>query len=149
MMQAQFMSLFSQQKRLNTELTVLWTEVKDLSAQMSFHRIELNKLEHRLCDADKSLTGPSIREIASGTHNRSLRKFVLCMIFQRNKLLVRIETEKIILGNFSDRYIAVLKDHDKLCRKANVIGQKLDKIAREITYETRMSWINTYNDNFL
>ena len=99
-MQAQFMSLFSEQKRVDIELTGLWTEVKDLSAQMSFHSQELNRLEHRLCDADKSLTGLSIREIARGTHNRSLRNFVLCMIFQRNKLLVRIETEKIILGNF-------------------------------------------------
>ena len=139
-MQQQYFSLYKKQTDCDVLLTKLFTETKDIYAQLSFHQQRRNELENRLNDSNESLTGPAISWIAGGSYNQSLRKIVLLMTLKRNKIQMEIETEQSFIGNFTTRYNNVLKYHDKICRETNIIDQQIAHITNQISHDTRMSW---------
>ena len=139
-MKQEYLSLCKKRSDHNVRLTKLWTEVKDICAQLSFHLRKRNELANRLNDSNKSLTGPAISCIAGGPYNQSLRNFVLLMTLKRSEIQTEIETEQSIIDNFTNRYNIVLEDHNKLCREANIIDQQIWHISNQISHDTRISW---------
>jgi len=139
-MQQQYTSLYKENKKYDDRLTKLWTEVKDISVQLSCHLQKLKRLENRLCDSNQSLTGPAISQLAGGERNSLLQTDLLIMALERNKIQMGLQAERSIVGNLKNRYNTVIKDHDKICRESNIIDQKIDHIVRQISCDMRKKW---------
>jgi len=139
-MQHQYTLLYKRLKAYDPGLTKLWTEANEIHFDLSIHSQKLKNLENRLCDSNQSLTGPAISQIAGDHNNSSLRRIVLLMTLERNKIQMRIHEEKSIVENFKTRYNTVLEEHDKLCREANIIDNQICDIANQIGHDTKLKW---------
>ena len=146
-MQQQYFSLRNQNQDFDIRLAKLWAEAKDIYAQLSPHELRRNELQNRLYDSNQSLTGPAVSEIASGPNNGSLRRIVVLMILERSKVEMNLEKEVSIVCNFIRKYKIVLKDHEILCREADIIDQQLTHIKNEIGFETMIIWNDIYTAN--
>jgi len=147
-MQQQYFSLpRNQNQDFDIRLAKLWAEAKDIYAQLSPHELRRNELQNRLYDSNQSLTGPAVSEIASGPNNGSLRRIVLLMILERSKVQMNLEKELSIVCNFITKYNIVLKDHENLCREADIIDQQLTHIKNEIGFDTMIIWNDVYTAN--
>jgi len=146
-MQQQYFSLRNQNQDFDIRLAKLWAEAKDIYAQLSTHELRRNELQNRLYDSNQSLTGPAVSEIASGPNNGSLRRIVVLMILERSKVEMNLEKEVSIVCNFIRKYKIVLKDHEILCREADIIDQQLTHIKNEIGFDTMIIWNDIYTAN--
>jgi len=146
-MQQQYFALCTKRSDFEIRLTQLWTEAKDVSVQLALHQRRRNELENRLNDSNQSLTGPAICRIAGGPQNQSLRNLVLLMTLKRSEIQVKIESEQSIIGNFATRHRNVLKDHDRICREADIIDQQIAHITNQISHDTRVGWHRIHEAN--
>ena len=138
-------SLYTEKSKWNDALTILWTELKDLHIKMLFHQQRKIDLEHRLDDSNESLGGPGISRIVGG-HNtkQQLLKFILIMSLKRSKIQVQVETEQLMIDDYTNRYNAIHEEHKKLCDKVNGIRKKIRRLENKINNDSAKNWDDIY-----
>jgi len=111
---------------------------------VSFHQHKKIELEHRLDDSNESLGGPGISRIVGGHDIEELLKILLIMSLKRSKIQMQIETEQLMIDDYTNRYNAIHEKHGKLCDKVDGIRKKIRRLENKINNNSAKNWDDIY-----